>query len=263
MTNILKATPVILLAGFLLLTACEEDLPTRQDTRELTIESVTVSRNQDTNILHLQAHVIPGSDAPVDSVWFQAYQPDSAAPFIEEALYDDGTHGDMIPLNQRYSGEIPANFITPYLPPESELEFRVVVYAQDSSQQSRTEEHIFRVQRNYPVEIDTVFLPDTVNAQQSERVFVEAVVSDSNGIDDIKQVQIRQTRNNDQPDTSAFFQMDNNGNQGDRIPGDNIFSITFNTNPGNSVGPREMQIIASDNGNKKDTALVQFYINKE
>ncbi|MBS1270954.1 MAG: hypothetical protein MAGBODY4_00083 [Candidatus Marinimicrobia bacterium] len=258
----LKILSALFFASFLIITACEDDLPTQQDAKELTIESVTVSRNMETNTLHLQAHILPG-EFPLDSVWFQAYQPDSADPFIEEKLYDDGTHGDMIPLNSRYSVEIDSNFIVDYLPPESDLEFRFIVYVQDISQQMLSREQIYEVQRNYPVRIDTVFFPDTVNASKSEPILFEAMVSDSNGIDDISIVQIRQTLNNGQPDTSQFFEMSNSGTYGDRIPGDNLFSASFPTGPENTIGPREMQIIATDNGNKKDTAFVEFYIKKE
>jgi len=243
---------------------CQKEFPSQNKVQDLSIDELILSRNPETNRLHVQALIRPADNTPVDSVWYEAFSPEDSSLVIRASLYDNGTHGDIIPMNGWYSADIPASYIQGYLPPDRDYYFPVTVFVRDQSGTTKTSGVNYKLIKNYPISIDTVMAPDTVNASLSEPVLFQAVISDSNGISDVKYVKIRQYARNDTLNLSSFFLMDNSGSasSGDRISGDDIYSITFGTNSTNTPGKRTMQIVAEDQGNHTDTTTVDFYIIK-
>ena len=262
-----KILPVLLLTGFIVLATCEDNLPTRQDTREFTIESIDISRNLETNVLLVQAHVVPGSDAPVDSIWVRVNQPDSAMPAFESPLFDDGTHGDIIPFNNRFSTEVPPGFLTGYLPPTQDLAFDFEVLVRDSLGRVYSQVDSFVLHYNYPVQILGVNAPDTLNAGISEIGLITVSVLDSNGINDVRQVTLQQYAKVVDGDTitspGGLVQLKNDGdtqNTGDVAAGDSVYSVIIRTVPQLDAGARLMRLVAEDYDQARDTSNTTIYI---
>jgi len=262
----MKQIFTILFVMGLLLAGCEKDLPTQDHTQPLQIEEVTISRNEITNVLHVQAFIQPATATPLDSVWFVAYQPESNSPYLQARLYDDGTHGDIIPFNQRFSADLPAEFITPYLPPKSTVDFTIEVGVVDSSGASLSTEQVFTLVKNYPVRIQRVNAPDTLDASQSQIGLIQAVVIDSNGVSDIKQVTLQQYAkvvNGDTTDSPGpLVKFDNTGNQnaGDAVAADSIYSVIIRTVSSLDPGWRLMRVVAEDYEQARDTSYTEIYI---
>lgn len=262
----MKQIFTILLGFGLLLAGCEKDLPTQDDTQLLQIEEVSVSRNELTNVLHVQAFIQPATATPLDSVWFAAYQPEKNSPYLQARLYDDGTHGDLIPYNQRFSADIPAEFITPYLPPKSTIDFTIEVSVLDSAGTSLSTEQVFTLVKNYPVRIRQVNAPDTLDASQSQIGLIQAVVIDSNGVSDIKQVTLQQYAKIVSGDTTdspgPLVKFDNTGNQnaGDAVAADSVYSIIIRTVNSLDPGWRLMRVVAEDYEQARDTSYTEIYI---
>lgn len=259
----------ILIISGLFIMSCEKKLPTQEQTQSLQINNVSITRNDETNVLHVEAFVQPATATPLDSIWFDAYQPNSDTPFLQSKLYDDGTHGDIIPYNHRFSANIPADFITPYLPPATTLDFTVDVTVLDSAGTSISTEQVFTLVKNFPVQIIKVNKPDTLDASQEEIGLIQAVVIDSNGVSDIKQVTLQQYAKVTNGDTvqspGPLVKLDNTGNPnaGDAIAADSIYSVIIRTVSSLEPGTRLMRVVAEDYEQARDTVYTEIYIKNQ
>ena len=247
----------VLMVAFLFpLSACEEKFPDKPDidTGEVapSIVSVNAILNQTTQQFFLEAEVSdPQGQSDIDSVSYRFFGPDSVGLYATGVLNDSGTDGDIIMEDGRYSALIPP------LPPGLGFgEIKFLFSAVDlESNISDSAEFLYNL-ISFAPELSLVSVTNIVAA--GDTIFLEATASDSNGLADIfKVTYVVLAPNDTTPIVSPLFFLRDDGNFGDRIAGDGIYSVKQPTNAEGSTGVFTFVITAEDfSGLKSDELLV-------
>lgn len=249
----------LLVALLFFLSACEEKFPEEPDgdTGAVTpsILSVNAILNQTTQQFFLEAKISdPQGQSDIDSVSYQFIGPDSIGLYATGLLNDNGTNGDIIKKDGRFSALIPP------LPPGSGFgEIKFLFSAVDlESNISDSAEIIFNLISSAP-ELSLVSITDEVAA--GDTIFLEVMASDSNGLADIFKITYDVLAPNDTiPKSDQTFFLRDDGNFGDIKAGDGIYTVKQPTNSpveGGSTGLFTFIITAEDfSGLKSDELLV-------
>jgi len=162
-------------------------------------------------------------------------------------LFDDGTHGDIIPDNSEFTNTF-QNM--------SEGIYKVVAEAVDKDDNSSGPvEDTLRAMVNQAPEIYVYDAPDEF--EKGDRVNFEIKVTDPDGLNDIQYVQVTI----EQPDGELInnsWLLRDDGNYGDRNAGDGIYSIEFPTNQASKLhGFWHFYFVAVDKGQNTSNQLDQ------
>lgn|GEM_PF-1899668 len=249
----------MLMVVFLVL-GCEEDYPDLTSPAQFMIEKSSVDRNPEARTFHFQAHILYTGDAEVDSVWAQLMASDGAAPFLEIPMYDDGTHGDLIPLNGWFSYKAGLNEIRNGLPAGEEVSFLVRYSARNSAGEMIEQTTEFA---EYPVRIDTIIAPDTIVIGTGEPRDMLVLATDSSGYEDIIGVKFRQYSRNDTltiDEFPTFYSLTFVRSEG---PLQSLYYWGLNVGSGTPPGKRTMQFVAEDQVGSSDTMYTEIHLVEE
>ncbi len=172
---------------------------------------------------------------------------DSETRLEQGNLYDDGTHGDIIPDNSEFTNTF-QNM------PEGI--YKVVAEAFDIDENSSGPvEDTLRAMANEAPEIYIYDAPDEF--EKGDRVKFEIKVTDPDGLSDIQYVEVTiQQPDGEMIDNSWLLRDD--GNYGDQRAGDGIYSIEFPTNQASKLhGFWHFYFIAVDKNNHVSNKLDQ------
>ena len=242
--------------------SCEEEFPDLTAPAEFTLTEGEATYNPETMMFRLQVKVEDREAIPVDSVWFELSLPETSEHFLRGPLRDDGTSGDMIPHNGRYSGQFSLDSLAGHISGLEDVTF-VVRFSARNSQGEMAEKTVTysEIFKNYPVTIDTIYAPDTVKIDGgSGDILVFA--SDSNGYRDIKTVKFRQYSRNDTVtigENPYFFHLTFIRNES---PNSALYYFRLNNLEGVPPGKRTMQFVALDQIGNTDTAYTDIQLVK-
>lgn len=257
--SLLTLRSLLIVALLFSLSACEEKFPDEPDgdtgSVKPSILSVNVILNQTTQQFFLEAEISdPQGRSDIDSVSYQFIGPDSFGLYATGVLNDNGTDGDIIMNDGRYSALIPP------LPPglgfgEIKFLFSVVDLESNISDSSEILYNLI----SFAPELKLSSVTNIVTA--GDTIFLEAMVSDSNGLADIFKITYEVLPPNDTLTVkSPLFFLRDDGAFGDIKAGDGIYSVKQPTNPtnaGGSIGVFTFIITAEDfSGLKSDELLV-------
>ena len=238
--------------------ACEEKFPDEpdDDTGAVTplILSVNAILNLTTQQFFLEAKISdPQGLSDIDSVSYQFIGPDSIGLYAMGILIDNGTEGDIIKNDGRFSALIPP------LPPGSGFgEIKFLFSAVDlESNISDSAEILFNLISSAP-EISLVSI--TAEVAAGDTIFLEVMASDSNGLADIFKITYDVLAPTDTiPKSDQTFFLRDDGNFGDRNASDGVYSVKQPTNSpmeGGTTGIFSFIITAEDLSGLKSNELL-------
>ncbi len=172
------------------------------------------------------------ADGDLSAVLLRIIGRDSATPFSETALHDDGVAPDSAAGDGLYAGSFEFELTRAEAGP-----YRIQIVASDSRglESSALERTLYATRANSPPTLDAQSLvaPDTVDRPPSgsSLYFMSIAATDSDGLADVREVYFR---NLNSPSQAKQFLFDDGGvvgpngiNSGDLFAGDGIFSIIF------------------------------------
>lgn len=185
----------------------------------------------------------PQGQDDVDSAEIRIYPPLSAVPFYRVALRDDGTTGDIAPHDGIFS--LTVN-LSDTLRGLGMHQVRFQAWDRQGASSLPAVRPLFISGLNNAPVLSRLAARDTVNRQDTVPFLISVVVTDPQGIHDIKRVYF----NSIKPDGSSAagnpFILHDDGEAGDFQAGDGIYSLSIQISPQNELGQYTFTFYAED-----------------
>ena len=163
----------------------------------------------------------------VEYISLSIFEEGQTSPARVLELYDDGgavypTDGDIIAFDGYFTNHLEWQSDTGE---DKDYIFRFEAIAAEGLSLDPYEKTIVSLQ-NYPPTIIEIVTPDSLPSGFEENILLTATVTDSNGLDDVKNVLFRGI-----PDDTSFPEFEgelyDNGENGDALSGDGIYSLAI------------------------------------
>ncbi len=214
------------------------------------IDSVRVLFDAAGREFFIEATVLPGATGElIDSVRFTALRPDDVD--TSGLLFDDGSHGDIIAGDRRYSTRTDSTFAG-----RTQGSFSFSIQARDAAGAENPPVSVtFSVAPEGPPEITLLSAPGSLAA--GDTIAIEIFLTDPQGLRDIRKVtyDIRPPP----PDTTIIrdqtFAFRDDGAFGDRHPDDGVYTVHQPTDPGGRTGTFTFLVRAEDKAGLRSEIL--------
>ncbi len=191
-------------------------------------------------------------------VQFEIIKSGLSTPVISGVLLDDGTSGDVIPKDGRFTTQIQGSLFQ-----NDTGEFNLEIIATDKngniSNSLQTRIFVLAGAENNLPEIINVSVPATVPIDSLFEFLIEVEVSDADGLADIEFV-LLQFFPPAHPNPTRQDTLLDNGLSGDVTPGDGIYSTRLSSSLINELSDYFLRFQAEDSaGNKSQPVIVSVH----
>lgn len=227
--NILLIFCLIFFAGLFRCSTYNPAKPAQEVTPEISdmfAPSVVYNLSSVKHSISVQTVDPQGLDDLAD-VRFEIIKSGSSTPVISGVLLDDGTSGDVIPKDGRFTTQIQGSL---FQNETGEFNLEIIATDQDGNMSNRLQTRIFvlsGVENNLP-EIIRVSVPATVLLDSLFSFLVEVEVSDADSLADVEYV-FSQFYPPAHPNPTRRDTLSDDGLSGDVTPGDGIFSLILSS----------------------------------
>jgi hypothetical protein len=185
----------------------------------------------------------PQGPGDIDSAEIRIYPPLSAVPVFRSELRDDGTGGDVSAQDGIFSMTADLSDTLKGLGPHL-IRFQAWD-SQGAASLPAVRPLLISGLNNAPVLLRLV-ARDTVNRQDTVPFLISAVVSDPQGIHDIKRVYFNSVKPDGSPAAGNPFILHDDGEAGDFQAGDGTYSLAIQISPQNELGQYTFTFFAED-----------------
>ncbi len=197
-------------------------------------------------------------------VTVQARDPDGDLQQIQLAIFEATSLTPLKTLESAVSGDSAAAEFTIstswFRPNRMDYFFRAVATdsAGNSSQPVASRLHFERYFENDPPQVLEIMAPDTLSRSQQNTFLLEARVYDPQGLDDIAKVVLNTYLPSGEITSNSPFLLRDDGFGGDRVPGDGIYSQTFQVPSNTPVGTYRFDVYAEDRSGLKSSVKSHY-----
>jgi hypothetical protein len=191
----------------------------------------------------------------VDSVLYDIFYPLSPISNSRGSLYDDGSHGDLIPGDGFYTAM--SNYQTGWT-----LSGLYSIRFQAKDKQGLTSLPIVKTIHvevaNAPPIVSQLSAPDTVSRSAAQPFLLSVKAEDPQGSQDIVMVAFNSFKPDGTPSTGNPFILYDDGTQGDPVAGDGIYSLTVTITSQNETGNYRFEFFARDQSGTVSESLIHI-----
>jgi len=190
----------------------------------------------------------------LDEVRFEIIKSGSSTPVISGVLLDDGTLGDVIPKDGRFTTQIQGNL---FQNDTGEFNLEIIATDKNGNMSNSLQTRIFVLagaENNLP-EIISVSVPAEILLDSLFTFLVEVEVSDADSLGDIEYV-FSQFFPPAHPNPTRQDTLLDDGLSGDVTPGDGIYSLTLSSGLIKEASDYFMRFQAEDKSGNRSLAAV-------
>ncbi len=187
-------------------------------------------------------------------VRFEIIKSGSSTPVISGVLLDDGTSGDVIPKDGRFTTQIQGSL---FQNDAGEFNLEIIATDKNGNVSNSLQTRIFVLagaENNLP-EIVSVSVPATVLIDSLFNFLIEVEVSDADSLDDIEYV-FSQFFQPAHPNPTRQDTLSDDGLSGDITPGDGIYSFTLSSGLIKEASDYFLRFQAEDKSGNRSLAVV-------
>lgn len=185
----------------------------------------------------------PQGRGDIDSVFFRFYPPHQPAPSFASRMYDDGSNGDGIAGDGRYSFR---GDLREVLTARGDCLFSFHASDRGGLSSHAVVVGFFMDAPNRPPALSSLTAPDSVSRNRIPSFLLSVRADDPQGPEDVRIVYFLTTKPDGTPSDGNPFEMKDNGTGGDETAYDGLYSLRVEISPDNALGAYRFDFFAED-----------------